>query len=86
VSTGYTGTIALLVVLGTVLQCIGLFRAHVVPVWVPICLLVSVLTFLVPGNGVLGLVTSIPMAAGAIGLGYVTWRHAVEAGGPSSRR
>ncbi len=65
---------ALLVVLGTVLQCVGLFRAHVVPVWVPIALLFTVLTFIVPGNGALGLVTSIPMAAGAIGLGYYLWR------------
>jgi len=65
---------ALLVVIGTVLQCVGLFRAHVVPVWVPIALLFTVLTFLVPGNGALGLVTSLPMAAGAIGLGYYLWR------------
>jgi hypothetical protein len=73
---------ALLVVLGTVLQCVGLFRAHVVPVWVPIALLFSVLTFIIPGNGVLGLVTSIPMAAGAIALGYYLWRSAVEPGQP----
>ena len=65
---------ALLVVLGTVLQCVGLFRAHVVPVWVPIALLFSVITFIVPGDGALGLVTSIPMAVGAIGLGYFAVR------------
>lgn len=70
---------ALLVVLGTVLQCTGLLRAHVVPAWVPIALLFSVLTFIVPGNGALGLVTSIPMALGAIGLGHCAWRRAVEA-------
>ena len=67
---------ALLVTLGTVLQCVGLFRAHVVPVWVPIALLFTLLTFIVPGNGALGLITSIPMAAGAIGLGYHAWRSA----------
>ena len=65
---------ALLVTLGTVLQCVGLFRAHVVPVWVPIALLFTLLTFIVPGNGALGLITSVPMAAGAIGLGYYAWR------------
>jgi hypothetical protein len=65
---------ALLVVLGTVLQCVGLLRAHVVPVWVPVALLFTVLTFVIPGNGALGLVTSIPMAAGAIGLGVYTYR------------
>ena len=69
---------ALLVVLGTVLQCVGLFRAHVVPVWVPIALLFSVITFIVPGEGVLGLVTSIPMAAGAIGLGFFAVRSVRE--------
>lgn len=67
---------ALLVTLGTVLQCVGLFRAHVVPVWVPIALLFTLLTFIVPGNGALGLITSVPMAAGAIGLGYHAWRSA----------
>ena len=71
---------ALLVVLGTVLQCIGLFRAQVVPVWVPIALLFTVITFLVPGSGALGLVTSLPMTAGAIGLAYFTWRKGVEGG------
>ena len=69
---------ALLVVLGTVLQCVGLFRAHVVPVWVPIALLFSVITFIVPGDGALGLVTSIPMAVGAIGLGYFAVRSVTE--------
>ena len=65
---------ALMVVVGTVLQCVGLFRARVVPVWVPIALLFTVLTFVVPGDGALGLVTSIPMAVGAIGLGYFAVR------------
>jgi hypothetical protein len=65
---------ALLVVVGTVLQCVGLFRARAVPTWVPIALLFTLLTFLVPGNGVLGLVTSLPMAAGAIALAYFTVR------------
>ena len=65
---------ALMVALGTVLQCVGLFRAHVVPVWVPIALLFTILTFVIPGNGALGLITSIPMAVGAIGVGYFAWR------------
>ena len=69
---------ALLVVLGTIMQCVGLFRAHVVPVWVPVALLFTVLTFIVPGDGVLGLVTSIPMTVGAIGLAYFTWRNIVR--------
>ena len=67
-------------VLGTVIQCVGLFRARAVPVWVPIGLLFTVLTFVVPGDGALGLVTSIPMAVGAIGLGYFAWHRVAGAG------
>ncbi len=71
---------ALLVVLGTVLQCVGLFRARVVPVWVPLALLVTVITFVVPGSGAAGLVTSVPTALGAVGLGYFVWRSVVDRG------
>ena len=73
---------AVLVLVGTVLQCVALFRAHVVPIWVPIALLFTVLTFIVPGNGALGLITSIPMAAGVIGLGYYAWRSVSTADRP----
>ncbi|MGI5498860.1 hypothetical protein [Lentzea sp. CA-135723] len=65
---------AAMVLLGTVLQCVGLFRSHAVPKWVPVLLLFVVASFVVPGNGVAGLLTSVPMAAGAIGLGYCAWR------------
>jgi len=65
---------AALVLLGTVLQCVGLFRSRAVPRWVPVLLLFIVVTFVVPGNGVAGLLTSVPMAVGAIGLGYHAWR------------
>ena len=71
---------ALLVVLGTVLQCVGLFRARVVPVWVPVALLFTVLTFILPGSAALGLVTSIPMAVGAIGLGFFAVRSVTGSG------
>ncbi|SFR04387.1 hypothetical protein SAMN04488564_102515 [Lentzea waywayandensis] len=67
---------AVLVLLGTVLQCVGLFRSHTVPKWVPVLLLFIVVTFVIPGNGLAGLLTSIPMAVGAIGLGYYAWRAA----------
>lgn len=65
---------AAVVLVGTVIQCVGLFRSHAVPRWVPIAALTIVLTFVIPGNGVLGLITSIPMAAGSIGLAYYAWR------------
>lgn len=64
---------ALIVIVGTVLQAVGLIRAQVVPIWVPIATLFAVITFMVPGNGLVGLVTSIPMAAGAIGLAVYVW-------------
>jgi len=65
---------ALLVMVGTILQCVGLFRAHVVPTWVPLAMLFTVLTFVIPGNGLAGLITSAPMAAGSIGLAYFVTR------------
>lgn len=65
---------AVLVILGTVLQVTGLIRARAVPVWVWAGLLFSIITLLVPAEGLLGLVTGIPMAAGAIGLGYFAVR------------
>ena len=69
---------ALLVVLGTVLQCVGLFRAHVVPAWVPVALLFTVLTFVVPGNGALGLVDERPDGGGRHRAGYYLWRSIVK--------
>jgi len=67
---------ALMVLVGTVLQCVGLFRSRAVPRWVPVAALAVVVTFVVPGSGVAGLLTSVPMAAAAIGLGYHAWRAA----------
>ncbi|GGM74581.1 hypothetical protein GCM10011609_08080 [Lentzea pudingi] len=67
---------AALVLLGTVLQCVGLFRSHAVPKWVPVLLLFIVVSFVIPGNGLAGLLTSVPMAAGAIALGHHAWRAA----------
>lgn len=65
---------ALSVMVGTVLQAVGLLRSRVVPPWVPVATLFAVITFLVPGDGVIGLVTSMPMAVGAVALAYYAWR------------
>ena len=65
---------AALAMLGQVLQAVALFRAKVVPTWVPVLSLATVATFVVPGNGLLGLVTAVPMAAAAVALGYYAWR------------
>ena len=64
---------ALLVVLGTVFQAVGLLRSHALPRWVPLLSLTAVLTFVVPGNGALGLLTALPMSAAAIALAYHAW-------------
>lgn len=67
------------VVIGTVLQCIGLFRAKVVPVWIPVAALFVILIFVVPGFGVASLITSVPMSAAACGLAWFAVR-SVRAG------
>lgn len=65
---------ALLVIVGTVLQAVGLFRSRAVPKWVPVLCLTAVLTFVVPGNGIAGLLTALPMTAGALALAYYAWK------------
>jgi hypothetical protein len=74
---------AMLVILGTVFQAVALFRAKVVPVWVPLLTLVTVATLVVPGNGFAGLITSIPMAAGAVAVGFYAWRRVGPLGEPA---
>jgi hypothetical protein len=65
---------ALLVAVGTVIQVVGLWRSHAVPRWIPLCWLTIVATFIVPGNGVAGLITAVPMTASSIGTAYYAWR------------
>jgi hypothetical protein len=65
---------AALALVGQVLQAVALFRARVVPTWVPWASLAVVPTFVIPGNGLAGLITSIPTAAAAVALGYHAWR------------
>ncbi|HVK20130.1 MAG TPA: hypothetical protein VM677_02095 [Actinokineospora sp.] len=67
---------ALLGVLGIVLVAVGLLRSHAVPHWVPLLSLTTVLTFAIPGNGVFGLVTAVPMTTAAVGIAYYVWRRA----------
>jgi len=65
---------AALAILGQILQAVGLLRAKVVPVWIPIALMTALLTLLVPGNGWAGLITALPMTAAAITLGWYAYR------------
>jgi hypothetical protein len=57
-----------LVVLGTIAQSVGLFRARSVPVWVPVALLSVVLMFIVPGFGPQSLIGSVPMAVATVSI------------------
>ncbi|MET9271125.1 hypothetical protein [Kribbella sp. NPDC003557] len=70
---------ALLAALGTVVQVVGLWRSHTVPWWVSALVLFIVISFVVPGNGWVGLVVQVPMAAGAIAIAYYAWRRTSEA-------
>ncbi|WP_329002852.1 DUF4386 domain-containing protein [Kribbella sp. NBC_00709] len=63
-----------LVALGTVIQAVGLFRSRAVPRWIPLLWLTIVLTFVIPGNGWVGLLTAVPMTAASIGTAYYAWR------------
>lgn len=65
---------ALLVALGTVLQAVGLLRSRVVPRWIPVLWLTIVATFVVPGNGLAGLITAVPMTAASLGTAYYAWK------------
>jgi len=67
---------AALAILGQIAQAVGLIRAKVVPVWIPVGLMTSILTFLVPGNGLVGLITALPMAVSACALGWYAYRRA----------
>jgi hypothetical protein len=68
---------SLLVAVGTVIQVVGLFRSHAVPRWIPALWLVIVLTFVIPGNGLAGLITAVPMTAASLGTAYYAWRKAL---------
>jgi hypothetical protein len=65
---------ALLVAVGTVIQAVGLWRSRAVPRWIPVLWLTIVPTFVVPGNGVAGLITALPMTAASLGTAYYAWR------------
>ncbi|MEV0797884.1 hypothetical protein AB0I34_09350 [Kribbella sp. NPDC050281] len=67
---------ALLVAVGTVIQAVGLWRSHAVPRWIPVLWLTIIATFVVPGNGIAGLLTALPMTAASLGTAYYAWRQA----------
>ena len=67
-----------LVTLGTVGQCFALFRAKATPAWVPVGLLFVVVTFVIQSTGPIGLICTIPMTIGALGLAAAVIRSTRE--------
>lgn len=59
---------AVLALVGTIAQVVGLLRAGTVPRWIPVGFAFIAATFFVPGEGAVGLLTSIPTAVAAVGL------------------
>jgi len=69
----------LLLVIGTVLQAIALWRSRSVPRWVPIASLGIVGMFFVPSSGWAGLIVQAPIVATGLAVAYFVWRRrAVE--------
>jgi hypothetical protein len=65
----------LVLTVGIIVQAVGLFRARVLPRWVPaLTALAILLTYAFPGSGLLGLVSVVPLTAGCIAVAYFTRR------------
>ncbi len=64
----------LMLTAGVVLQAVALFRARVVPTWVPILSLSVLVTYVIPGSHAIGLVTQLPWAATCIAVAYFAGR------------
>jgi hypothetical protein len=64
----------LLSTIGIVVQSVALFRSKAVPKWVPIISLSILVTYVIPGGHVIGLVTQLPLAATCLGLAYYARR------------
>jgi hypothetical protein len=60
--------------IGIVVQAVALFRSNVVPRWVPIISLSILVTYVIPGSHVIGLLTQLPLAATCLGLAYYARR------------
>ena len=72
----------LLSTIGIVVQAIALLRAKVVPTWLPIVSLSILVTYVIPGSHLIGLVTQVPLAATCLGLAYYAWRQVSRDVGP----
>jgi hypothetical protein len=64
----------LLSTIGIVIQAVALFRSRAVPKWLPIMSLSILVTYVIPGSHLIGLVTQLPLAATCLGLAYYARR------------
>jgi hypothetical protein len=60
----------LVLTVGIVVQAVALFRARVLPRWVPTLTLAILLTYAFPGSGLVGLVSVMPLTAGCLAVAY----------------
>jgi hypothetical protein len=58
----------LLMTIGIVVQAVALFRSKAVPKWLPVISLSILVTYVIPGSHLIGLVTQLPLAATCLGL------------------
>jgi hypothetical protein len=66
---------AVTVALGAVLLAIGLWRSGNVPKWLPLVLAVgSIITFILPTEGIVGALVEAPSAATSVLIGWYAWR------------
>jgi hypothetical protein len=65
----------LLSTIGIVVQAVAMFRARAVPTWLPIVSLSILVTYVIPGSHLIGLVTQLPLAATCLGLAYYARRN-----------
>jgi hypothetical protein len=75
----------LLLTAGIIVQAVALFRAGVVPRWVPTLTLAILLTYAFPGSGAAGLISVVPLTAGCLAVAYFA-RQASRRGGVALSR
>ena len=75
---------ALAIALGTFLMAVGLWRAGTVPKWLPaLGVFGSVITFVLPTDGLLGAAVEAPQAIAGIMVGWYAWRRYARPDAPA---
>lgn len=70
---------ALVVAIGVLLLSVGLWRSHNVPRWVIVLGIIgSIITFVLPTDGIAGVLVETPQALTSVLIGWYAWRHVRE--------